>query len=121
MSEKNEQDLDAWMKSGEYLPLPMRDFHDAKDLFKAIHELVAVDKHNYAKTVDWTTGQCYVIDIFLWFMAKRGYTLQKSRASLPFRDLRGDVENAREVRTNHFAQLIGQSLLRSATPPNEQR
>ena len=34
------QALNAWMKSGEYLPAFMRDFHDQKDIFKAVYELV---------------------------------------------------------------------------------
>lgn len=98
--------LDNWMKSLRYLPLFMRDFHDQKDLFKAVHELIAVEKHEYAKDVSWVVGQCYVIDIFLWFMAKRGYTLQKSRTKLPFADLHEDIERAKEVRSNHYAQML---------------
>ncbi|HBE9089627.1 TPA: hypothetical protein KNG84_001649, partial [Serratia fonticola] len=29
--------LAKWLKSGEYLPAFMRDFHDQKDIFKAMH------------------------------------------------------------------------------------
>lgn len=87
--------LDRWMKAGKYLPVVMRDFHDQKDLFKALHDLVAVEKHSYAGKIDWVTGQCYVIDIFLWWMAKHGYTLQRMRADLPFRDLEADIQHAK--------------------------
>jgi len=87
-----------WLKSGGYLPPPMRDFHNQKDLFKAIHEIINVPGHGYAGSVNWRMGQCYVIDIFLWFMARRGYTLQRSRAKLPFRDLQEDVAEARTQR-----------------------
>lgn len=88
--------LDQWMKDGKYLPPTMRDFHDQKDIFKAVHDIIMVEKHEYAKDVSWVAGQCYVIDIFLWFMAKRGYTLQRSRARLPFRSLEADVQAARD-------------------------
>lgn len=87
-----------WLKSLKYLPEPLRDFHDQKDVFKAMHDIINVQGHEYARSVDWVTGQCYVIDIFLWFMARRGYTLQRSRAKVPFRDLHEDVENARSKR-----------------------
>ena len=84
------------MKRAVYLPRIMRDFHDQKDLFKTIHDTVEVEKHDYAKDISCVSGQCYVIDIFLWYMAKRGYTLQRSRMQLPFRDLDDDVKAAKE-------------------------
>ncbi|MNY63704.1 hypothetical protein D3C86_2007050 [compost metagenome] len=68
--------------------------------------------HEYARSVDWVTGQCYVIDIFLWFMARRGYTLQRSRAKVPFRDLHEDVENAR-------MQRLSQGLPSSTQPSKD--
>ncbi|CAE32167.1 phage-related hypothetical protein [Bordetella bronchiseptica RB50] len=88
----------VWLKSLQYLPPPLRDFHDQKEVFKTIHQITNVDGHEYARSVDWVTGQCYVIDIFLWFMARRGYTLQRCRARVPFRALHADVEEARNRR-----------------------
>lgn len=88
----------AWLKSLQYLPPPLRDFHDQKDVFKAMHEIIDVEGHQFAKCVDWISGHCYVIDIFLWFMARRGYTLQCSRARVPFRDLSADVAEAQDRR-----------------------
>lgn len=90
--------LTAWLKSGRYLPDFMRDFHDQKDVFKAIHEITRVEEHGYAKDIDWVAGQCYVIDIFLWWMARRGYTLQRSRVDMPFRNLNLDVEVCKKAR-----------------------
>lgn len=98
--------LDRWMKSAKYLPAVMRDFHDQKDLFKALHDLVAVENHHYAGKVDWVTGQCYVIDIFLWWMAKHGYTLQRTRSDLPFRDLEADILASKGQRTASLAAAI---------------
>ena len=83
--------LQKWMDDGSYLPQPLRDFHDQKDCFKAMHSLVAVERHEYTKEIKWVDGQCYVIDIFLWFMAKRGWTLQRSRQKLEFESLEDDI------------------------------
>ena len=96
-----------FVKSTGYLPDVMRDFHDQKDIFKAIHETTAVEKHEYAGTVSWIAGQCYVVDIFLWWMAQRGYTLQRSRHSVDFRDLQEDVSAVRQNRDALVATLIG--------------
>jgi hypothetical protein len=84
--------LAKFLKSGEYLPKPIRDFHDAKDVFKTMHATVAVEKNEYAKEINWVAGQCYVIDVFLWFMARRGWTLQRCRRKIEFLDLDADVE-----------------------------
>lgn len=84
----------------------LRDFHDQKDIFKTVHDIVDVKNHEYAKDVSWIVGQCYVIDIFLWFMAKRGYTLQRSRTKLEFRDLEADVAACRNRSSQVFASII---------------
>jgi hypothetical protein len=98
--------IDAWLKSGEYLPEPLRDFHDQKDVFKAMHEILNVEGHEYAKPVNWIAGQCYVIDIFLWFMARRGYTLQRTRRRGAFRDLATDVKSQNDKRTESFMSMV---------------
>ena len=79
--------LGYWMRDGGYLPPAFRDFHAQKDLFKTIHDRVLVHKHDYCGDVSWVSGQCYVVDVFLWFMARHGYTLQRSRRSVPHFDL----------------------------------
>jgi hypothetical protein len=112
--------LEAWMKSGNYLPDVLRDFHDQKDVFKAMHDLQrpadpgdAIAGHY---SLDFVTGQCYVIDRFLWFMAKRGYTLQRSRARLPFRDLQADVLAATNKRNAHDMALLDSFLAAPMEP-----
>lgn len=87
--------LKQWLESGKYLPECIRDFHDQKDVFKTIHTLVR--SHEITKKVNWIDAQIYTIDVFLWFMAKRGYTLQKSRAKLEFDDLDDAVKRVKEV------------------------
>lgn len=72
------KNLTEWLKTGEYLPDFMRDFHDQKDLFKAIHSAYRNDDPA-GRMPSWVTSHIYVVDWFLWFMASRGYTLQKCR------------------------------------------
>ena len=95
-----------WRNDGNYLPKFMKDFHDQKDLFKSIHQLVDVEGHDYAKHVSWVAGPCYVVDIFLWFMARHGYTLQKTRTRLDFDDLSETLDAAGKERLKRFAGLL---------------
>ena len=103
-------DLEAWMKAGKHLPDVLRDFHDQKEVFKAMHDLQKpadpMDAISGAYDLSFVAGQCYVIDRFLWFMARRGYTLQRSRARLPFRDLDADVQAATDKRNAHDTALL---------------
>ena len=101
-----ETDTDRWLKCGKYLPNPLRDFHDQKDVFKAMHEIIDVEGHDYAKSVDWVTGQCYVIDIFLWFMARRGYTLQRTHRKGDYRNLAVDVAAANKIRQSRMSDMM---------------
>lgn len=96
--------IDLWLKSGKYLPRVLRDFHDQKDLFKALHRTTNLDGNEYVKDIDWVKGHIYVIDIFLWWMAKRGYTLQKSRYKTNFRNLADDIKACNEARMQAFKQ-----------------
>jgi hypothetical protein len=99
--------LDEWLKTGAHLPDVLRDFHDQKDVFKAIHETVDVEKYGQgiAQDITWVIGQCYVIDIFLWWMARRGYTLQRSRAKQEFVSL-NDTLRALEARRTAVLQAV---------------
>lgn len=76
----------------------MRDFHDQKDVFKAMYFKQDCES---AGDISWVQGQIYVIDCFLWFMAKRGYTLQKSRKNLDFKDIQQDIEDFK----NHESEM----------------
>lgn len=79
--------LAEWLESGEYMPPDFRDFHSQKDLFKAMHSII----ENANQTGDWRDGHIYVVDTFLWYMARCGYTLQKSRKNFPFRNIDDDI------------------------------
>jgi len=85
----------------------MRDFHDQKDIFKAMHAIVQEQPSGTIKRPDWITGQCYVIDVFLWFMARRGYTLQRTRRKGNFRDLDADVKAVKAELDMKMAKALG--------------
>ena len=107
MSEKDWSDTNQWLLDGEYLPEMLRDFHDQKDLFKVMH-------HHYEKPENeghdgkpcWRDGQIYTIDWFLWYMASRGYTLQKSRKNLIFREF----ENWSDLNTASLADVLASKV-----------
>lgn len=80
------QDIHKWLESGHHLPEFLRDFHDQKDFFKAMHYLYQ-DNPSADRVPNWVDGQIYTIDWFLWMMASRGYTLQKTRKKLDFSEM----------------------------------
>lgn len=92
-------DRKTWLKSGEYLPRFMRDFHDAKRLFKRVHEMVYNAREKEPDNIlvrkdfpNWMTAQIYVVDFFLWYMGSCGYTLQKTHKRIAdFVDLDADM------------------------------
>lgn len=99
--------LQAWRQAGKHLPDILKDFHDQKAIFQAMHEMLNLpDKESAIRQPNFVEGQCYVIDCFLWFMARHGYTLQKSRAKLEFESLEDNVQ-AIEARK---AELLKQIL-----------
>lgn len=90
-----------WLKSGEYLPDFMRDFHDQKDLFKALQEVVERrnekdGKLSYTHDLTWVTAHVYTVDVFLWVLARHGYTLQRSRKRVTFSDVHDFIGAAME-------------------------
>ena len=98
----------SWMRAGGYLPKFMRDFHAQKDVFKTIADHYAKrDETRPHEAVDWVRAHIYTIDLFLWWMALHGYTLQKSRKRVPFDSIADDVNERREKDAAHFAELLG--------------
>jgi hypothetical protein len=109
--------LQEWLKAGRYLPAPLRDFHDQKEVFQAIDETIRHDPSSLIKRPTWIEAQCYVIDVFLWYMARRGYTLQKTRARLPFRDLEADVKAVTDERNAAYASALSSAFSAGVTGP----
>lgn len=98
------RELQAWLETGKYLPKSLRDFQTQKEVFKAMHELVSDNEGT--RRVSWIDGQIYVIDVFLWFMARRGWTLQRSQANVDFLDLDQTVNDANTRRNAVFAKML---------------
>lgn len=97
-------DLTEWLQSGEYLPEFMRDFHDQKDVFKAMHNTIT----NANENGNPRDGHIYVVDTFLWYMARCGYTLQKSRKQVEFKDMDDDIERMRREFSEKFRNILSE-------------
>lgn len=95
-------ELAKWLESGEYLPVFMRDFHDQKDVFKAMHNTIT----NANDNGNARDGHIYVVDTFLWYMARCGYTLQKSRKQVEFKDINDDIERMRCEFSEKFRDML---------------
>lgn len=99
-------DNKEWREKQKHLPKFMRDFHDCKDLFKAIDQFIVCDEDHPANSVSWVQAHCYTIDVFLWFMARHGYTLQKSKAKVQFDNLDDRIEQMRRKRSESFSKML---------------
>ncbi len=68
-----------WRNEQGHLPDFMKDFHDQKNLFKALSSSFG---NQDECPLSFRDGQIYTIDWFLWFMAIHGYKLQKTTAKV---------------------------------------
>lgn len=84
----------------------MKDFHDAKDLFKAIHELYKNNEGLQALPNSWRDNHIYVIDYFLWFMGQHGYKLQKIRSGIQFFDINKTISEMRDKRMSDLNEIL---------------
>lgn len=109
--ERAEHALKQFLSEGKYLPEVMRDFHDAKEIFKTMHHVSGWnEKEGWARDISWMDGQIYVIDLFLHFMARHGYTLQRSRAKLEFHDLDDKRRRFRDEQGDALASFLAARL-----------
>ena len=100
--------LRRWRDDQKHLPDFMRDFHNCKDLFKAISEYIVCEEGHPAEQVNLVQAHCYTLDVFLWFMAEHGYTLQRSRARHEFTDLHERIQQMKDSRCASLASLLQQ-------------
>ena len=108
--------LDEFMTDGNYLPDFMRDFHDCKRVFKRIDEMVQARRESNIEAnktlpdmglVNWVDAHIYVVDFFLWYMAKRGYTLQKCRKNVKgLLDLEQDLKDFDKREAESMAEFF---------------
>lgn len=98
----SDDQLYDWLKSGDYMPPEFRDFHDQKHLFKAMHNTIRnADDNGNARD-----GHIYVVDTFLWYMARCGYTLQRSRKKVPFKNMQDDIDKYWREASEQFSKTI---------------
>jgi hypothetical protein len=90
-----------------YLPDFMKDFHDQKDLFKAIHELYKDNESLKKMPQSWVDNHIFVVDYFLWFMGQHGYKLQKVRKKgVEFYDLQATINQSKGRLVQRFAEIL---------------
>ena len=102
--------LRQWRDDQKHLPEFMRDFHNCKDLFKAISEYIVCEDDHPANQVNCKQAHSYTIDVFLWFMAEHGYTLQRSRARHEFTDLHERIRQMNNHRRAALTALLQKEL-----------
>jgi hypothetical protein len=99
-------EVTKWRKAGKHLPKFFRDFHDQKALIASMHYYTCKDEVKELKDINMMTGHIYIVDFFLWFMARHGYTLQKTRKDLPFEDINNNVEAYRKQQQEKFFGML---------------
>jgi hypothetical protein len=104
MTQKDYDELRAWVDSYKHLPPFLRDFHDQKDVFKLVGGGQSLDPAK--EEISWLEGHCYTIDKFLWVMGMHGYTLQKCRAKKPFPDIHDAIQAKYDKETEAFKQMM---------------
>jgi len=73
-------ELQQYLSNEEHLPDFLKDFHDQKDFFKAIYAQYGEgNSKDLLDRVSWVDAHCFTIDVFLWWMGRHGYKLQKTR------------------------------------------
>ena len=99
----------ARITEDELMPDCLKDFHDAKDLFKALWTscMTKDDKadHMY-RGFNWRNTMCFVMDKFLWFMAQHGYVLRQARHKRDYANMGETIEKNREQSANALEQLL---------------
>lgn len=95
MTTEEREKLMTRIRAAKHLPKFLRDFHDQKDVFKSVHYVMARNNPKTCEKVNWIDGQCYVIDVFLKFMALHGYEMRKSKAR-PTYDLQQTINERQD-------------------------
>lgn len=104
-----DEKLQKWRDNGKHLPAFLRDFHDQKDFFKFLHESTNIQEHGLAKDVNFTQGHAYCIDVFLWVLARHGWTLQRSQSPQNFDNLDDIIAQFNKARSEESWKMLSQS------------
>ena len=113
VSRCTEQRVVGLINDDKHLPKWLRDFHDQKDVFKAIEDTWGREEPPY--DVNWRNAQCYVIDRFLRFMAFHGYTLRKTTRFGDL-DIQETTKKCRKARSDAFLKYIEANAENQAEP-----
>ncbi|AGO48391.1 hypothetical protein Phi10:1_gp050 [Cellulophaga phage phi10:1] len=101
-----------YVNNGKHLPSFMSDFHDQKDLFKAIYEQWKDGENKVLEDLGWTDAHVFTIDYFLWWMGLHGYKLQKTKSKdVVFYDPEETIEHARRIRRGDSYDDLKKSML----------
>ncbi len=103
--------LQNYLENQENLPDFIKDFHDQKDLFKAIYEQYSEGNNKeLLSKVNWVDAHCFTIDVFLWWMGRHGYKLQKARKKgVEFFDVNETIEHYTNLRKSKSIMSFGVS------------
>jgi hypothetical protein len=110
--------MDSWLSDGRYLPTFMRDFHDQKDLFRYLDGIRERSDANAQGApamagVDSRAAHVYTVNVFLWVMAKNGWTLQRARKRFSFGDICESVAASTREHLEQCASILS-GVLRAA-------
>lgn len=115
------QTEENWLESQGYLPAFMRDFHEQKSIFKWIWRAVERNKERNPSVagnlgnLTWSAAHVYVIDFFLWFMARHGYTLQPSRKPWPAADWGATIKQMKDEDAEAFRKMLDERAAQKAS------
>jgi len=104
--------LDDYMSNNENLPEFMKDFHDQKDLFKVIYDQYREgNTKKLLEDVNWVDAHCFTIDVFLWWMGRHGYKLQKTRKKgVNFNDVHDTIKHFTDIRKGRSIEALKNAL-----------
>jgi hypothetical protein len=107
-------DLKQYMEKRENLPEFMKDFHDQKDLFKTIYDQYREgNAKKLLEDVGWVDAHIFTIDVFLWWMGRHGYKLQKIRKQgLEFNDPNETIKYFTDKRQGRSVKLFEDILIK---------
>ncbi len=114
--------LDGWLEAGLHLPPYLRDSSNQASLFRYLAKVQEKSIQNHLRKhpsmteasarrfeVDSISAHVYVIDTFLWILAKFGYTLQRTRYPLDrVYDLPATMRIEEEERLKELGEQIKQ-------------
>jgi len=99
-----------YVNNGNHLPDFLKDFHDQKEVFKAVCQQTTPDG-GAPPPVNWIDAHVFTIDFFLHWIALHGYKLQKIRASnVDFYEIEETLSALRKKSSDDFFESLKERL-----------